>query len=191
MAGFGATANCVLADPFPSRAVLIDIHAAKTAAKGGNGADDKRLQQAQKDLEKARADYEASLKGRSNTTATGAELSPTVSKEEARAAKKQAEQDKRAAAAAEHAAKAEQKAAAQETERAIKADQQAAKHAAAHPAKVDAQQTAHADTKSGNGADDKRLQKAQKDLEKARADYEAALKRRADESTAPAAPPQR
>jgi hypothetical protein len=120
-----------------------------------------------------------------------AKAAQAAAKHEAQQAKKQAATDKRASEAAAHAAKAEQQAAAKEAQRAIKADQQAAKHAAAHPEKVDAQQTMHADAKSENGADDKRLQKAQKDLEKARADYEAALKRRSDESTTPAAAPQR
>ena len=120
-------------------------------------------------------------------------------KHEAEAAKKQAAADKQATEKAAHAAQAEQKAAAKEAQRAAKAEQDAAKHAqhntkSEQPAKhaqADAQQTTHADAKSSSGADDKRLQKAQKDLEKARADYDAALKRRADESTTPAAAPQR
>jgi hypothetical protein len=131
-----------------------------------------------------------------------AKAAQIAAKHEAEAAKKQAAIDKRAAEKAAHAAQAEQKAAAKEAERAAKAEQEAAKHAAkteqaakteppAKHAKTDAQQTTHADATSANGADDKRLQKAQKDLEKARADYDAALKRRADESTTPAAAPQR
>jgi hypothetical protein len=161
-------------------------HTGQTEVQSGGGADDKRLIKAQKDLEKARADYEATLK----RATPEAELSPKMSKEEARAAKKQAEEQKRAAAAAERAAKEEQKAAAKEAERAIKAEREAAKHAQ-QPADVDAARTAHVDATSGTGADDKRLQKAQKDLEKARADYEAAVKRRSDASTTPAASPQR
>jgi len=151
------------------------------ATKSDSAADDKRLTKAQQDLEKARADYQATLQRRSDTPPTPeAKVAVTTSKDadkrEARASKKQAEADKRAA-------RAEQKAAMKEAERAAKADQQAGR--------VEAQRATHADANSGSGADDKRLQKAQKDLEKARADYEAALKRRSDESTTPAASPQR
>jgi len=132
-----------------------------------------------------------------------AKAAQVAAKHEAAQAKKQAAADKQAAEKAAHAAQVEQKAAAKETARAAKADQEAAKHAdysakteapATHAkadTKANAQKTTHADATSGNGADDKRLQKAQKDLEKARADYDAALKRRADESTTPAAAPQR
>jgi len=105
-----------------------------------------------------------------------AKAAQAEAKREALAAKKQAAADKHAAAAAERAAKAEQK--------------NAAKHVQ-DDAKAEAQHSEQADATSGTGADDKRLQKAQKDLEKARADYEAAVKRRSDASTTPAASPQR
>jgi hypothetical protein len=126
---------------------------------------------------------------------TEAELAAKAAQAEV---KKAAQQAKKEAVADKHAAKAEQQAAAKEAARAAKAEkqaahaeQQAAKQTAKQAPKADAvgaQHTTHADATSGNGADDKRLQKAQKDLDKARADYDAALKRRSDASTTPAAP---
>jgi hypothetical protein len=129
---------------------------------------------------------------------TEAELAARAAQAEV---KKVAQEAKKQAAADKHAAKAEQQAAAKEAARAAKAEKQAAqaeqqatKQAAKQTAKppkagtVDAQQTTHADATSGTGADDKRLQKAQKDLEKARADYDAAMKRRSDASATTGAP---
>jgi hypothetical protein len=127
---------------------------------------------------------------------TEAELAAKAAQSEAKKAaheaKKQAEVDKRAAKAEHQSAAKEAAHAAKAEKQAAQAEQQVAKQAAKQTAKadkVDAQHTTHADAASGNGADDKRLQKAQKDLEKARADYEAALKRRVDASTTSAAAP--
>ncbi|HEY7172048.1 MAG TPA: hypothetical protein VH417_14455 [Vicinamibacterales bacterium] len=121
-----------------------------------------------------------------------AKAAQAEAKKAAREAQKQAEADKRAAKAEQQAAAKEAAHSAKADKQAAKAEQQAAKQTAKQAQqadKVDAQQTTHANATSGNGADDKRLQKAQKDLEKARADYEAAMKRRSDASTTTAAAP--
>jgi hypothetical protein len=125
-----------------------------------------------------------------------AKAEKAVEKHAAEEAKKQAAADKRAAEAANHAAQAEQKAAAKEAQRSAKAEQQAAKHgqhgATAEPhADVNAQQTTNAGVTSASSTEDKRLKKVQQDLEKARADYDAALKKRGESTATPAVAPQR
>ena len=125
-----------------------------------------------------------------------AKAEKVVAKQAAEEAKRQAAAEKHAAEAATRAAQVEQKAAAKEAQRSAKAEQQAAKHGqhdANHEphADVNAQQTTNADVKSASSSDDKRLKKMQQDLEKARADYDAALKKGSESTTTPSAAPQR
>jgi uncharacterized protein YgiM (DUF1202 family) len=111
-----------------------------------------------------------------------AELSAKAAKAQAKRAAKESKrqqlEEKRAAKAQQRTLKAEQRAAASEARRAEKAEPKEPKEPKPRTTRADAEQA-------------RRLKKAQDDLDKARADYEAALKRKSESGAATPPAPQR